>query len=163
MKLEKEVGFVSFRNEWQKASISILHTNGLLYNGYEAFFKKYELTMQQYNLLRILQDQFPHPLSTSALREKMLDKMSDTSRLVSRLNAKGLVEVSQNPADKRLVNILISAKGQRLLEAISNDLMNLDALLQGLTEEEAMQLSSLLTKARESINTVQQRISTSQD
>ncbi|GAB3814184.1 MarR family winged helix-turn-helix transcriptional regulator [Pontibacter rugosus] len=151
MILENEIGISSFRNEWQKASVSILYTYGYLNNGYENFFKKHNLTTQQYNALRILRDQFPKPVSTSFLREKMLDKMSDASRLVSRLSAKGLVTVTQNPSDKRLVNILISPDGQQIINTIDDDVHQLDGLMNGLSEEEAVKLIELLYKVRESI------------
>src|SRR5690606_6991464 len=88
----------------------------------------------------------------------MLDKMSDTSRLVSRLNAKDLVEVKPNPHDKRLVNILISEKGLRLLEGIDPELTLLDGLLADLTSEESAQLAELLTKVRKSIKTGMRKI-----
>jgi len=156
MQNEKEAG-IKIRNEWQRASISLLLTYGQLYNSYESFFKDYELTSQQYNSLRILNDFYPEPVSTSVLRSNMLDKMSDTSRLVSRLQAKGYVTVSRNVSDKRLVNILISEKGQELLEKIAPSLVNLDAYLTGLSEEEATQLSDLLRKVRHSIETVDKR------
>ncbi len=149
---ESEIGIRAFRNEWQKASISILYTHGILINTYEKFFKKYEVTVQQYNALRILRTESPKPVSTSYLRDKMLDKMSDASRLVSRLGVKGLVDVKQNPSDKRLVNILISDKGLRLLEAIDASLHELDEKFNGLTEEEASTLVELLFKVRKSIH-----------
>ncbi|WP_439882883.1 MarR family winged helix-turn-helix transcriptional regulator [Pontibacter sp. MBLB2868] len=158
MILENEIGLSVFRNEWQKASVSILYTYGFLSNGYESFFKKFNMTGQQYNALRILRDQFPKPVSTSFLREKMLDKMSDASRLVSRLNAKGLVDVTQNKSDKRLVNIVISTKGHQLISNIDSSLHELDEMLQGLTEEEAATLVELLFKVRGSIKTVEERI-----
>lgn len=163
MILEKEFGISSFRNDWQKASMSLIYTSGLLTNGYESFFKKHNMTTQQYNALRILRDQFPKPVSTSFLREKMLDKMSDASRLVSRLSAKGLVTVTQNPADKRLVNILISQEGQRICSTIDGDLPNLDALIQGLSEDEATTLVELLYKVRESLKTADERIVTTEN
>lgn len=158
MSLNNQLCISSFRNEWQKASISILYTHGFLSNSQESFFKKRSLTSQQYNALRILREQFPKPVSTSFLREKMLDKMSDASRLVSRLNAKGLVDVSQNPTDKRLVNILISTEGLTILSEIDQELFQLDALMQGLTEDEASTLVDLLSKVRESIATVGDRV-----
>ncbi|MBC5773444.1 MarR family transcriptional regulator [Pontibacter sp. KCTC 32443] len=157
MHFENEVG-IKIRNEWQKASLNLLYTSGFLFNGYESFFKRYGLTTQQYNSLRILRDQYPNPISTSGLREKMLDKMSDTSRLVSRLNAKGFVEVKQNPHDKRLVNIILSEKGHRLMEAIDPELPMLDGMLNGLTEEEATMLSDLLSRVRGSIKTASRKI-----
>ncbi|WP_089320848.1 MarR family transcriptional regulator [Pontibacter ummariensis] len=131
--------------------MSILYTYGFLSNSYNRFFQKYGLTGQQYNALRILRDQYPRPVSTSFLREKMLDRMSDASRLVSRLQGKGLVEVTTNIGDKRLVNILISDKGQKALGAIDKDLHQVDAMIESLTEEEAKELAELLHKVRESL------------
>lgn len=151
MNLENQLGVKSFRNEWQKASMSILYTYGFLSNSYNRFFQKYGLTGQQYNALRTLRDQYPRPVSTSFLREKMLDRMSDVSRLVSRLKGKGLVEATTNTVDKRLVNILISEKGQKALGAIDKDLNQVDAMVEGLTEEEARELAELLHKVRASL------------
>jgi len=158
MQLEREAGVKAFRNEWQKVSMNIILTHGQLYNSHEEFFKKSDLTAQQYNILRILRDLYPKPISTSVLRSRMLDKMSDTSRLVSRLKTKGLVDVDRNPGDKRLVNILISEKGQEVLGMLDYELYKLDNLLQGLTESEAIQLSSLLEKARQSIMSAEERL-----
>ncbi len=157
MTLEKEIGISAFRNDWQRASISILYTHGFLSNDYENFFKKHGLTTQQYNALRILREQFPKPVSTSFLREKMLDKMSDASRLVSRLGGKGLVEVAQNPGDKRLVNILISEEGIKLVDNLKEHLHELDELMYDLTEDEATQLVDLLFKVRDSLNNRRQQ------
>lgn len=157
MHFENEVG-IKIRNEWQKASLNLLYTYGFLFNGYESFFKRYGLTTQQYNAVRILQSEYPNPISTSGLRDKMLDKMSDTSRLVSRLNAKGFVDVKQNPHDKRLVNIILSEKGHRLMESVEPELTLLDSMMHGLSEEEAIMLSELLTKVRASVKTACRRI-----
>ncbi|PVY42480.1 MarR family winged helix-turn-helix transcriptional regulator [Pontibacter virosus] len=159
MQSQRDVGIFAYRNEWQNASLNIILTNSLLINSYEEFFKKYDVTGQQYNILRILREHYPKPVSTSVLRNNMLDKMSDTSRLVGRLKTKGLVEVERNISDKRLVNIVISDKGFSLLDQIGNDLYKLDNLLQGLTEEEATTLAGLLAKARESISTAENRLS----
>lgn len=158
MNLNDQLSVISFRNDWQKASMSLMYTCGFLSNGYENFFKKFSLTTQQYNAMRILRTQYPTPVSTSFLREKMLDKMSDASRLVSRLNAKGFVTVAPNPADKRLVNILMSEKGLELLSSIDEELYQLDSLLQGLSEAEALTLIELLQKVRESISTTEERL-----
>lgn len=158
MQSQNGVGIFAYRNEWQHASLNIILTNSLLLNSYEEFFKKHDITGQQYNILRILREHYPKPVSTSVLRNNMLDKMSDTSRLVGRLKTKGLVEVERNISDKRLVNIVISDKGFRLLDHIANNLYKLDNLLQGLTEEEATTLASLLAKARESISTAEERL-----
>lgn len=155
------VGIFAYRNEWQRASLNIIVTNSLLLNSYEEFFKQHDITGQQYNILRILREHYPRPVSTSVLRNHMLDKMSDTSRLVGRLKSKGLVEVERNVVDKRLVNIVISDKGFALLEQIDGELYKLDNLTQGLTEEEASTLANLLEKVRESIHSAEERLNTS--
>lgn len=162
MILEHEIGISSFRNEWQKASISILYTYGFLSNNYEKFFRKHGLTTQQYNALRILRDQFPKPVSTSFLREKMLDKMSDASRLVSRLGGKGFVKVTQNPTDKRLVNIVISDEGRQIINDIDSNLHRLDAMVKGITEEEAENLVDLLYKVRQSLRNVDEHVASTE-
>lgn len=158
MQSQRKVGVYAYRNEWQHASLNIILTNSLLLNSYEEFFRKHDVTGQQYNILRILREHHPKPVSTSVLRNNMLDKMSDTSRLVGRLKSKGLVDVERNISDKRLVNIVISDKGFKLLEQIGDNLYKLDNLLQGLTEEEAITLTSLLTKAQESIASAEERL-----
>lgn len=158
MILENEIGILSFRNEWQKASMSILYTYGFLSNSYESFFRRQGLTTQQYNALRILRDQYPKPVSTSFLREKMLDKMSDASRLVSRLGGKGLVKVTQNATDKRLVNIVISEEGRKIINDIDSNLHQLDGLVKGITEEEAENLVHLLYKVRLSLRSVNEQV-----
>ncbi|WP_299699790.1 MarR family transcriptional regulator [uncultured Pontibacter sp.] len=158
MQSQRGVGIFAYRNDWQRASLNIIVTNSLLLNCYEDFFKKQDITGQQYNILRILREHYPKPVSTSVLRNHMLDKMSDTSRLVGRLKIKGLVEVERNSSDKRLVNIVISTAGYNLLDQISNELYKLDNLVKGLTEEEAQTLANLLEKVRESIDTAEERL-----
>jgi DNA-binding MarR family transcriptional regulator len=158
MQSQPSVGVYAYRNEWQRASLNIIVTNSLLLNSYEEFFKRHDITAQQYNILRILREHFPKPVSTSVLRNHMLDKMSDTSRLVGRLKTKGLVDVERNVSDKRLVNIVISDKGLELLEQIASEFHKVDNLMQGLTEDEATTLANLLEKARESINTADVRL-----
>ncbi|MCC9138257.1 MarR family winged helix-turn-helix transcriptional regulator [Pontibacter silvestris] len=160
MNLENETGIKNFRNTWQKASISLIYTYGFLSNGYETFFKKYDITGQQYNALRILKGQYPKPISTSFLRENMLDKMSDASRLVSRLSSKELVDVSTNSYDKRLVNILLSNKGLELISVIEKEVFELDALMHGINEEEAEQLIEILTKVRKHLKSKNETEST---
>lgn len=154
------VGVFAYRNEWQRASLNIFITNSLLLNSYEDFFKRHDITAQQYNIMRILREHYPKPVSTSVLRANMIDKMSDTSRLVGRLKSKGLVDVERNNSDKRLVNIVISGKGLDLLEKIATEFYKIDNLMQGLTEEEATTLANLLEKSRGSIESAETRLAT---
>ena len=128
--------------------IILLFSYGWVIEKIKDFLSREDITHQQYNILRILRGAHPKPLSTLQIRERMLDKMSDTSRIVDRLLLKALVEKQTCPADKRLVDITISEKGQALLMRLDEASAEMDAVLNNLSEEEAEQLSGLLDKMR---------------
>jgi DNA-binding MarR family transcriptional regulator len=148
MKIEQEIHQKKFRNEWQKAVINILFTHSWLQLQMKEFMKGFGITGQQYNVLRILKGQHPNPVSTNSVRDRMLDKMSDVSRIVARLQEKELVVVCKACHDKRLVDIVISQKGIKLLEAIEKQTDEMDGIIKNIDENEAVQLSDLLDKLR---------------
>ncbi len=149
MSIEREIKQVTkFRNEWHKASVNILYTNGWVLQQQKHHLDRGGLTPQQYNILRILKGSSA-PLSTLQIRERMLDKMSDTSRIVDRLIAKELVSKCTNQGDKRLVDVSISPKGRELLDWMDKFTNELDTILDNLTKEEVVQLNFLLDKARD--------------
>jgi DNA-binding MarR family transcriptional regulator len=128
--------------------INLLYTYGWTIERIKNFLASEDITHQQYNILRILRGSSPEPLSTLQIRERMLDKMSDTSRIVDRLLAKELVKKCVCPKDKRLVDVTISDKGQKLLKKLDTEAANIDNVMNNLTESEAEQLSQLLDKLR---------------
>ena len=148
MKLEDAIHQQKFIHQRQKALINILYTNNWMVSQIKSSLKTFGITMQQYNVLRILRGQHPKPITTSTIRERMLDKMSDASRIVDRLHKKDLVVRSTCPSDKRLVDVLISDKGLQLLETISLQTSELEKITANLTEEEASKLNELLDKIR---------------
>jgi MarR family transcriptional regulator, 2-MHQ and catechol-resistance regulon repressor len=148
MSIEKDINQTKFRDEWHKASVNIIFTSNWVLEQQKKHFDRANLTQQQYNMLRILKGS-PTPLSTLQIRERMLDKMSDTSRIVDRLVAKELVKKEVNKADKRLVDVTISIKGRELIEWMDNYAYEIDDVLKNLSEKEALQLNALLDKARE--------------
>lgn len=147
MGIEKEIQQSSFRNEFQKLAINIMYTANWLNERISRMLLKEDVTQQQYNILRILRGS-DHPLSTLQIRERMLDKMSDTSRIVDRLVSKELVQKNACQYDKRLVDIILTEKGLQLVDKL--DLLNdqLDALLKGLNEQEAALANQILDKLR---------------
>jgi DNA-binding MarR family transcriptional regulator len=147
MEIDKDIRQVTFRNGYSKAMVNILFTNNWMMERIKRFVKTADLTPQQYNILRILRGA-GQPLSTLQIREKMLDKMSDTSRMVERLVAKGLVQKSVSEKDKRLVDVTITNQGQEVLDKLDTRNNELDNILQNLTEDEAENLSCLLDKLR---------------
>ena len=148
MGIEQDIQQSRFRNAHQKAAVNLLFTGAWLRDKMKIIFDREDITAQQFNILRILRGSFPNPLSTLQIRERMLEKMSDTSRLVDRLMAKGLVKKIICKTDRRLVDILITEKGKKLLERLDQCSGEMDAILINLSEKEAAQLSDLLDKLR---------------
>jgi len=153
MGIEKDIQQTNFRNEFQKMGINIIYTANWLNEKMGQILATEDITQQQYNILRILRGS-ECPLSTLKIRERMLDKMSDTSRIVDRLIAKELVEKSACQADKRLVDITVSKKGLQLLEKLDQFDDQIDAILKGVSEKEASTMNQILDKLRVDINTI---------
>jgi hypothetical protein len=151
MGIEKDIQQASFRNEFQKMGINIIFTANWLNEHVTTFLNKEDITVQQYNILRILRGS-DVPLSTLQIRERMLDKMSDTSRIVDRLIVKDLVQKSACKADKRLVDITLTEKGLQLVIKLDQYNDQIDANLKGLTEAEAATMNQLLDKLRKAAN-----------
>lgn len=150
MGIDKDINQDKFRNVYQKASINLIYTCGWTKDKTKKIFDSQDITPQQFNILRILRGSSPDPLSTLQIRERMLEKMSDTSRIVDRLIAKGLVKKIVCKKDRRLVDIIISDKGKKLLEKLDTRQDEMDNVLGNLNEKEAADLSDLLDKIRSS-------------
>jgi DNA-binding MarR family transcriptional regulator len=118
MKLEDEIHQKTFKSPQQKLAINILFTSNWLNSKYEHIFKGLDLTHQQYNVLRILRGQNPKPCSLKYIKERMLDKMSDTSRILDKLVSKGYASREVCPDDRRSINASISEKGLALLKKL---------------------------------------------
>ena len=153
MGIEKDIQQTNFRNEFQKMSINIIYTANWLNEKMGQILATEDITQQQYNILRILRGS-ECPLSTLKIRERMLDKMSDTSRIVDRLIVKGLVEKTACIKDKRLVDIIVTKKGLQLLEKLDALNEQIDSILKGVSEKEATTMNQILDKLREDSNPI---------
>jgi len=138
----------SFKNPLEKVIVNILYTNGWLSTKQNEWLKPFELSIQQYNVLRILRGQHPKPASVNLLIERMLDKNSNSSRLVEKLRKKDLVSRTQCQEDRRQVDVSITDKGLKLLSESDKEFKNLLSELGQLTAKESETLSSLLDKLR---------------
>ena len=107
MKIEEEIKQPTFKSEHQKAHINLLYTSGWVQQAQASLFKPFGVTLPQYNVLRILRGQHPKPATISLLIDRMLDKTSNASRIVDKLEAKALVTRKQCPADRRTVDVLL--------------------------------------------------------
>jgi len=146
--IEEEIHQRKFRNEYHKMKINVVYTGNWVESELNKVFKKYGLSLPQYNILRILKGSSPNPLCLHEIKERMLDRMSDTSRIVERLAKGGYLERSANEADRRSINIQLTKKGFDLINSMSSEVDALDDYISVLTEEEAIQLNNLLNKVR---------------
>lgn len=149
MSIEHDINQKKFRNEHQKTIINLIYTYNWVNERLKLVFEKTAITPQQFNILRILRGA-GQPLSTLQIRQRMLDKMSDTSRIVDRLLVKGLVKKVVCNTDKRLVDVSITDKGKKLLEKMDKYQDEMDAIAGNITDTEAKQLNRLLDKIRNS-------------
>jgi DNA-binding MarR family transcriptional regulator len=149
MSIEKDIQQPKFRNEYHKTVVNLIYTYNWITEKTKQFFEKGDITSQQYNILRILRGA-GKPLSTLQIRQRMLDKMSDTSRIVDRLVKKELVQKVICKTDRRLVDVTITDAGMQLLDRLDSYNEQMDAMLGSLSEEEAKMLNQLLDKIRNS-------------
>ena len=147
MKLEDEISQKKFNSEYHKAALNIIYTCNWLTSQHSSKLKPHDITQQQFNILRILRGQHPQPASVKLLKERMLDKMSDASRLVEKLRLKGLLERKVCKDDRRNVDVIITQKGLDLLASLDH-FDNFFSKIISLSENEVVQLNNLLDKLR---------------
>ncbi|MEQ8707240.1 MAG: MarR family transcriptional regulator [Phaeodactylibacter sp.] len=148
MKIEEAINQTKpFRNDRHRAMVNLIYTHNWMVDQLRSKIKPHGITMQQYNVLRVLRGA-GEPISTSVIRERLLDKMADTSRMVHRLAQKNLVIRQECAHDKRLVDVSLSDEGYELLKRLDVLNQEMDRICAELTEEEAAQLSHLLDKLR---------------
>jgi DNA-binding MarR family transcriptional regulator len=148
MILEKEIRQTTFKDEFQKAMLNILYTGGWINSITNKFLKNYNLTPQQFNILRILRGQYPQPVSIQILMERMLDKMSNASRLVEKLRVKELIERKECSKDRRKVDVMITNKGLGLLAQIDENINAMDDKFKNISAKEAKELNKILDNFR---------------
>ncbi len=148
MGIDQDIHQTKFRNEYQRATINLIYTFHWLTERTKKIFETEDITTQQFNILRILRGSYPEPLSTLQIRERMLDKMSDTSRIVDRLIVKGYAKKTVCKADRRLVDVVLTDKGKKTLERLDLLQDEMDNIINKLSKKEALQLSELLDKIR---------------
>jgi len=149
MRLEDEIQQKgAFVTEYHKLIPNIFYTASWVTAQVNITLKGYDLTPQQYNVLRILRGQHPTPASVNSIGARMLDKQSNASRIIERLKEKGLVKRVENPADRRAVNVSITEEGLKLISAVEAQEEIYMKGFKTLSPEEAKLLNDLLDKLR---------------
>ena len=148
MGISEEIKQKQFESEYSKSIINILYSSAWVNTKHQSLFKTHGLTTPQFNILRILRGQHPQPATVNLLIERMLDKSSNASRIVDKLEQKGLVIRKQCKDDRRAVDVLISDKGMQLLHVLDEQVETLNKKISNLSEEECKTLNGLLDKMR---------------
>lgn len=148
MKIEDSIKQASFKDEFEKADINLLYTANWLNSELHGMLKSYDISLQQFNILRILRGQKGKPASLKLLTERMMDKMSNTSRLVDKMLLKDLLKRDICPENRRQVEILITDKGLKMCHALSTLIDKNRQSNKKITDDEAQELNRILDKMR---------------
>ena len=148
MKLEEELQQKKFSSELLKAVLNIKFTGHWLDAEVNRVLKPFGISSQQYNVLRILKGQKGDAISVNNIISRMINKMSNASRLVEKLRQKELIERVTCESDRRQVDVKITDKGLKLLEESGKEIEKFDKIKSKLTEKEAKTLNELLEKIR---------------
>jgi DNA-binding MarR family transcriptional regulator len=150
MKLEDELKQPRFKDEYQRAMLNIIFTGSWLEVRTNQVLKPFDLSSQQFNVLRILRGSRPRPLNLLDIQERMMDRMSNATRLVEKLRQKGLLTREQCDQNRRKVEIEITDKGMELLSTLDPLMEQLHKSFAGkLTVDEANHINVILDKLRD--------------
>lgn len=148
MRLEDEIQQYTFRNQHQKVLINMFYTYNQLSSKMQELLRTEKLTMQQFNILRILRGQHPNPSTNTLVKERMLDKNSDVTRIIDRMIRDGLVSRVNCEQDRRRVDITITQKGLDKLKRLDEKSAMMDSIAAGLSVSESILFNELLDKLR---------------
>jgi DNA-binding MarR family transcriptional regulator len=150
LRIEEEIQQTSFPSEFHKMNINILFTAAWINQRTTQLLKPYKISWQQFNILRILRGQYPKPATVKTLTTRMIDKMSNASRLVEKLRQKGYVKRTECSEDRRRVDIVITDLGLEMVDQASQALeAMMNELFEGIPEAEAVQVNQVLDQMRE--------------
>ncbi|WP_420582103.1 MarR family winged helix-turn-helix transcriptional regulator [Reichenbachiella sp.] len=148
MRFEEEIKQSSFKNSREKAIINVVFTGNWLRDRADVVLKPYNINEQHYNLLRILRGRHPLTICPSEIKEVLINKRGDLTRLLDKLVNMELVERDVNPKNRRMINLKISDKGIEFLSQLDPEMEKLSRTNNALSIEESEQLSNLLDKMR---------------
>lgn len=148
MKIEDAIQQKEFKDPYNKLVVNFLYTHSYIVTAQNALFKPYDLSPEQYNVLRILRGQNGVPATVSSIQDRMLNKMSNASRLVEKLKQKGLVKREECPEDRRQVDVVITLNGLEILEELEVKVDESNRSFVHLSLDEVAQMNDLLDKMR---------------
>ena len=147
-KIEEAIKQSEFKDNSNKVVVNLLYTHSYLVSFQTAVLKPLDLSPEQYNVLRILRGHQGKPATIAAIQERMLNNMSNASRLVDKLKAKELVKREECPLNRRKVDVVITEKGLSLLDLLEPQITNMNKKAIHLEDQEIALLNELLDKLR---------------
>lgn len=149
LKIEDVIKQREFRSEAHKAMVNLIYTSSQVLTKLSEVTESYGITRQQYNVLRILRGQYPGAASINEIKDRMLDRMSDCSRLADRLASKALIKKSNCPSDKRSVDITITSEGLELLDRMEPAISAIESLFSSFSQGEVNRFNEMLDRIRQ--------------
>lgn len=149
MRLEDEIKQKKFKSEYIKLALNIMYTGNWLHLLQTRKLKKWGLSHQQYNVLRILRGQYPNAASVGLVLARMLEPSSNITRLVDKLEVKKLVSRCENKDNRRMQDLRITDEGLKLLEEIGGELDDLSVMFNTIDEKDAAIANTVLDTLRE--------------
>ena len=148
--IEEEIQQKKFTNEFLKANINILFTANWLNNKLAVYFKAFNLSNEQFNVLRILRGKHPAQMCQKDILARMIARQSNLTMILKKLVQKGLVNIARSETDGRAYLISITEAGLGTLEKLDIAMEPLQNSFNPLTISEAFHLNALLDKLRSS-------------
>lgn len=148
MRIEDEIHQREFKDDYRRLLVNLLFTNNWLNQQMAPFYRSFDLTLQQHNVLSILRGQHPDPVCFGDIQERMVDRNSNVTRLVDKLIEKGLTTRGICPENRRMIEVRLTPAGLELLDRVDDKFPELFSRFHNLTREEAVLISSLLDKLR---------------
>ena len=148
MGISKDIKQPKFKSEFDKVLVNLMYTSNWLNQQEYYLFKPFGLTTAQYNVLRILRGQQPNAATINLIIDRMLDRMSNVSRIVDKLVSKDLVSRVQNKQDRRAVDVVITKKGLDLLIKLDIEVQKLSERINVFEEEESKKVNDFLDRFR---------------
>lgn len=153
MILEEAIKQHKFNSVELRTLLNIYHTQSSLQSASNSVLKPFKISVQQFNILRILRGQKGGSVSNSEISDRMLDKMSNTSRLIEKLRLKGLIERRECPVDRRRVEIKLTEKGLQLINEASVVVeLDIEKTMSVLDQQELATLNRILDKLNQANN-----------
>jgi DNA-binding MarR family transcriptional regulator len=148
MRFEDAIKTNKFTSENAKSQLNLIYTASVLECFFTSYFKVFDLTMQQYNVMRIVRGQSPKSVKVKDITARILYRNCNTTRIIDKLEVKGLLRREETAQDKRAIHVVITESGLQLLKKIDQEMASNALHRKALDETEAEILSKILDKLR---------------